>query len=135
MTFDERSPDRFYAELMTQANNAFLVRGAFTGRTLTVVRPGVESPALSPNGTHLAYVPSGTSRLAVLNLRTGRSKHVAQRREVEGQPAWLNGRHLIYAAQDGAHDSLWTVSPTGSRPSPFLAHATSPAVVAAARRR
>jgi hypothetical protein len=135
VTFDERSPDRFYAELMTQSNEAFLVRGSFTSRTLTVVRAGVESPALSPNGTRLAYVPSGTSRLAVLSLHTGRSKTVAQRRKVEGQPAWLNGRHLIYAAQDGAHDSLWTISPAGSRPSPFLAHATSPAVVVAARRR
>jgi hypothetical protein len=135
VTFDERSPDRFYAELVTPSNKAFLVRGSFTSRTLTVVRAGVGSPALSPDGTHLAYVPSGTSRLWVLNLRTGHSRPVTRRRTVEGQPAWLNGRHLIYAAKDGAHDSLWTVSPAGSRPSPFLAHATSPAVVAAARRR
>src|SRR5207245_6753047 len=49
-----RQPGRFYATLGT-GGHTYLVQGDLATRTLKVLRDGVECPALSPDGTRIAF--------------------------------------------------------------------------------
>jgi hypothetical protein len=131
--------DTFYATVAT-GGTPYLVRGDLSERTLRSVRAGAECPALSPDGTRVAYkvdVADGATpdwRLAVLDLGTGRQRLLtAERRSVDDQVAWLDDQTLLYglprAGQVGATD-VWAIDSGGTgAPRKFIANAWSPAVV------
>ncbi|WP_110182133.1 hypothetical protein [Nocardioides solisilvae] len=133
--------DRFYATVAT-GGATWLVEGDLGDRTLTSVARDAECPALSPDGSRVAFKVdtdpgSGTTwGLAVLDLATG-ARHEPSRgpRGVDDQVTWLDDDTLIYglprADQPGVSD-VWSldVSPGASRaPSLLVEEAWSPSVV------
>lgn len=108
VTFDAAHLNRFYA-VMVEGRRHELVRGDWTRGTVTVVRQNVESPAVSPEGTKIAYITVGAHpQLSVLDLATGRSHTVAEHRDVEDQPTWLDANRILYVVETKQHrDNLW----------------------------
>lgn len=131
--------NRFYATLGT-GGRAFLVEGDLGARSARVIRDNVECPALSPDGTRIAYKhpvpgPQRRWRLHVLDLRTMVDTALSEARSVDDQVEWLDDSRLLYGLQDEGPPptldvNLWTVPADGSgTPALFLAHAASPAIV------
>ena len=61
----------------------------------------MECPALSPDGTRLAFKkrnpgPTITWRVAVLDLATMKEHVLAERRDVDDQVAWLDDATVMY---------------------------------------
>jgi len=118
--------NRFYATLRTQGHY-YLLEGNLRERTMRVLRDRVECPALSPDGTRIAYKSRIGSenrwRLKVLDLATLRAHAVAERRPIDDQVEWLNDETLIYS--DGL--DVYTTSADGSgEPRLVLRDASSP---------
>ncbi|MEV8021346.1 TolB-like translocation protein [Streptomyces sp. NPDC086554] len=128
--------NRFYATLATRGRT-YLVEGDLGRRTLRTLRENVECPSLSPDGTRVAFkkrVPGASAgtpwRLYVLDLRTGRETALAERRSVDDQALWLNGRTLLYALPGDFGADLWSVpADGGGTPRMVVKSGTSPAVV------
>ncbi|MBT2508413.1 TolB-like translocation protein [Streptomyces sp. ISL-98] len=128
--------NRFYATLATRGRT-YLVEGDLGRRTLRTLRENVECPSLSPDGTRVAFkkrVPGASAstpwRLYVLDLRTGRETTLAERRSVDDQALWLNGRTLLYALPGDFGADLWSVpADGGGAPRMIVKSGTSPAVV------
>jgi len=111
VTFAKGS-DRFYAT-MRSAGRSYLVEGSIEGRTMRVLREGIELPSLSPDGHRLACkarVGGGRWRLAVLDLATMKLRPLAEHRQIEEQVEWLNDDALVYS--DGF--DIYTVAADGT---------------------
>jgi hypothetical protein len=134
------APDsnRFYCTLST-ARKHYLVEGDVRSRTARVIHENVECPSLSPDATRIAYkkrLPGSRAvwQLHVLDLATGQSVALAERRNVDDQLEWLDNRRVLYAlprdpAAPGPTTDVWAVAADGSaKPALFLAGAYSPAV-------
>jgi hypothetical protein len=126
----------FYTTLRTRGVN-YLARGNISGRTVTVMRPDVECPSLSPDGTRLVFkrsVPGRKWRLTSLDLLTMQETPLAEIQSVDDQVEWLDAEHVLYesVAPDSANrwPSIMMVPADGTgEPAVFASKATSPAVV------
>jgi hypothetical protein len=132
-----RDGSTFYASLRT-AGTTYLVRGELARRRMTVLRPQVECPSLSPDGRLLAYKkrvgPSPDSwRLHVLDLTTNLERIIeTETRYVDDQVEWLDSNHVLYAIprRTTAIADVWVAAIGGGEPARiFLAEAESPIVV------
>jgi hypothetical protein len=129
--------DTFYATVGS-AERTWLVRGSIRARTLLAVRPGVECPSLSPDGTRIAFKDKAdpnqpqTRVLAVLDLATGAVTVLAEGRNVDDQAEWLDNSTVLYGLARGApvgDSDIWSVPADGTgRPTLYIEHAWSPSV-------
>ena len=119
---------RFYVS-MGVAPNTYLMRGDLSTQTLTVLRENVECPALSPDGSRIAFKQRdlrGEWRFSVVELLTGRTIALAEKRSIDDQLAWLDSQHLLYEVDH----STWIVNADGSgQPRLLLDHARSATAV------
>jgi WD40-like Beta Propeller Repeat len=122
---------RFYATLALGSEH-FLIEGRVGERKARIVTDHVECPALSPDGTRIAYkrrIDGGDNkwRYHVLDLRTRRDTALAERRSIDDQPEWLNDDYIVYSDDK-------TVSAVradgGGHPAQLASGATSPAAMA-----
>jgi hypothetical protein len=129
---------RFYATLQT-GGRRYLVEADVSTRSARVAGEDVECPALSPDGTRLAFKKRETVNgrivwhVAVRELATGHVTVLSETRSVDDQPEWLDDRRVLYAlsseSQSGS-TAVWVVQADGSgTPALFLDTAWSPAVV------
>lgn len=132
---------RFYATAQSQTyGSTWLVEGDLDTRTLTVLRDGVECPAISPDGSRIAFKkvatppPNLTWNVAVLDLATGEETLLAgETRNVDDQVEWLDDETVLYglprADEPGVTD-VWSLGVTArAQPELFIPQAWSPAVV------
>lgn len=140
--------NRFFATLGT-GGHTYLVHGDVAARRLETVTENVECPSLSPDGRRLAFkkeVSQGLGpvrwQLWVLDLDTMRQWPLAETRNVDDQPAWLDGSNVLYglAANGDAIASaaggpvrptdVWVVAADGTgTPAIYLPGASSPSAV------
>jgi hypothetical protein len=107
----ERDSDRFFATL-TMSVERFLIAGSVDQRQAKVLRAGVASEALSPDGHHLAIKrvvgERGFWQLAVIDLRDSSTRDLRQdSRSVDDQVEWWDDRHVLYHDIDGETTSIW----------------------------
>ncbi|HEX5916743.1 MAG TPA: hypothetical protein VFY76_02765 [Nocardioides sp.] len=113
--------ETFYATVAT-GGRTWLVEGDLTGRTLTSVSPDAECPALSPDGTRVAFkvdVDPGRRvvwQIAVEELATGERTLLEDGpRGLDDQVEWLDDDTLMYglprADEPGVTDT-WAVDTT-----------------------
>lgn len=124
VTFD--GPSDFYATLAANGTH-YLIRGRVGSRRARVVRDHVECPALSPDGTRIAYKrrigDSNRWRYHVWDVESGADVALAESRSVDDQPEWL-GDDLVAYSDD---ESVFAVPSDGSgRPALLARRATSP---------
>lgn len=128
--------NRFYATVASQGRT-FLAEGDVGRRELRTLREQVECPALSPDGTRVAYKQRTSGdwiawRLHVFDLRTGRDIALAELRDVDDQVEWLDDGHLLYglSRQGSDETDIWVVPADGTgQPVVLVPRAWSPAVV------
>jgi hypothetical protein len=126
ITFDPKDSDRFYATLGTGTHH-YLVEGSVRGRSMRVLRDGVECPSLSPDGKQIAFKSriDGTNRwrLHVLELATLDDHPVAEDRSIDDQAEWLDDDTLVYSDET----NVYTVAADGGgEPTLLVRDATSP---------
>lgn len=131
--------ETFYATVAT-AGRTWLVQGDLTERTLTSVSPDAECPALSPDGTRVAFkvdVDPGQAvawQVAVQDLATGERTLLSDgTRGLDDQVEWLDDDTLLYgmprADEPGVTD-VWSVDATSdAAPALLIEQAWSPTVV------
>ncbi len=98
----------FYATLGT-GGTTYLIKGDLETRKAMVLVSGVECPSLSPDGTRIAFKSRNpgavvTWRLSVLDLSNLESYPLAETRDVDDQPAWLNNDTVMYGLVDNSSD-------------------------------
>ncbi|GIJ49033.1 TolB-like translocation protein; signal peptide [Virgisporangium aliadipatigenens] len=130
--------DRFYATAAS-GGRTWLVEGRLSTRRLTALRPDVECPSLSPDGTRVAFkkhgdLPAGRWRLSVLDLRTGAVVELAEPRSVDDQAEWLDDDTVLYGLgrvdDTEAGSDVWAVPADGTgAPRMVIEGAWSPSVV------
>jgi hypothetical protein len=110
----------FYATLATKGQT-YLVRGDLATRTVTTVRPNVECPSLSPDGTRLVFKkrvpglsPDAPWRLYALDLSTMRETPLAETRSVDDQVVWPDANTVMYGLAGDFGDDLWSVPADGT---------------------
>lgn len=129
----------FYATVAT-GDRTWLAEGDLSERTLTSVSPDAECPALSPDGTRVAFkvdVDTGEGvvwQVAVQDLATG-DRTLLEKGPVglDDQVEWLDDDTLLYgmtrADEPGVTD-VWSVGTTAdAEPELLIEQAWSPAVV------
>lgn len=130
--------NRFYATMST-AGTRHLVEGDVAARTLRTLAPGVECPALSPDGTRIAFKsavggdPGDGWRLSVLELSSRRVTATAETRNVDDQAYWVDDDTVAYTLQrsDGTND-VWAVpADGGGQPAVLVPAASSPSLLPA----
>jgi hypothetical protein len=107
----ERDGERFFATLAAD-NERYLVAGSISERRLTLLRAGVASEALSPDGRRLIVKrllsERGFWQLAVVDLGTWAEHDLQQgARSVDDQVEWLDDEHVVYHDADGEGTALW----------------------------
>lgn len=137
VTFDPKGTG-FYATVAT-GGSPYLVRGDLAERTLTTIRPGAECPALSPDGSKIAYkldIGKGEVHwaIAVLDLATNTERVLdLETHSVDDQVQWLDDETLLYALprdDDPGVTDVWSMPTDGSaEPVVLIEQAWSPAVV------
>jgi hypothetical protein len=138
VTFAPTQPDVFYATASSQGH-IWLVQGSIAGRTLTVIRSGIECPSVSPDGTRIAYKKSDTGTLtghrsiAVVDLAGGSETVLSEQQSIDDQIEWLDNSTLLYGLpRDGSEldSDIWSIkTDPAARPALFIEHAWSPSVV------
>jgi hypothetical protein len=113
----ERDGERFFATLAA-GNERYLVAGSMRERRLTLLRAGVASEALSPDGRQLVVkrlLPErGFWQLAVVDLGTWAEHDLHQGgRSVDDQVEWLDNQHVVYHDADGEGTALWMLPVDG----------------------
>lgn len=121
-----KDPNRFYATLGTGGEH-YLVEGDVSGRSMRVLRDGVECPSLSPDNTQIAYKSrigdSDRWHLRVLDLATLKDHPVAESKSIDDQVEWLDDENLAYSDET----NVYTVPADGSGEAKLLVKdATSP---------
>lgn len=122
--------DVFYATLRT-AGNTYLVEGSLEGRRIDVIHPNASAPALSPDGTRVAYAKlvssiGPTFRFEVLDLATMIETPLAEATSIDDQMEWLDDQNLLY----GLAADTWVVPADGTgTPTLFLSNGLSASVV------
>ncbi|WP_027005892.1 PD40 domain-containing protein [Conexibacter woesei] len=125
--------DTFYATAAA-GTRTWLIKGSIKRRTATAIHENVECPALSPDGTRIAYKKAirrdpTVWRFTVLDLATGRETPLAETRSIDDQLSWRDDAHVLYA---DAHETTWVVPANGSgHPQVWMKAADSPTVAAA----
>lgn len=131
--------ETFYATVATGART-WLVEGDLVERTLTSVSPDAECPALSPDGSRVAFkvdVDPGRRvvwQLAVQDLTTNERILLENGpRGVDDQVEWLDGDTLLYGmprTDDAGVTDVWSVDTVAdAEPELLIEHAWSPTVV------
>ena len=138
VTFAPGKPDVFYATASSQGH-IWLVQGSIADRTLTVIGNSIECPSVSPDGTRIAYKKSDTGTLsghrsiAVLDLASGKEMVLSEQQNIDDQIEWLDSSTLLYGLpRDGSEQDsdIWSIkTDPNARPTLFIEHAWSPAVV------
>jgi hypothetical protein len=125
----------FYATLGT-ASRVWLVRGDLTRRSVESMRPNVECPSLSPDGTRVAFKKRvsrlGPWELHVVKLSDGEEIRLPGTAGIDDQAEWTNDDRLIFGSipAGGGTTSLFIVPADGSAPAQLLvAGAMSPSVI------
>ena len=129
----------FYATVAT-GDRTWLVEGDLVERTLTSVSPDAECPALSPDGTRVAFkvdVDPGRRvvwQIAVQDLATGeRTLLEAGPRGLDDQVEWLDDDTVIYgmprADEPGVTDTWAVDTAANATPSLLIEQAWSATVV------
>ncbi|NPC40879.1 hypothetical protein [Nocardioides sp. zg-1230] len=129
----------FYATVAT-GDRTWLVEGDLAERTLTSVSPDAECPALSPDGTRVAFkvdVDPGRRvvwQVAVQDLATGeRTLLEAGPRGLDDQVEWLDDDTVIYgmprADEPGVTDTWAVDTAANATPSLLIEQAWSATVV------
>ncbi|HET9773306.1 MAG TPA: hypothetical protein VFS16_20610 [Acidimicrobiia bacterium] len=134
VTFAPADSNRFYATLGT-GGHTYLIEGDVAGRTVRVLRDGVECPSVSPDGARIAFksrVDGGGLggdvkwRLSVLSLDTLAEHPLAETRNVDDQAEWLDDGTVLY----GLESDTWAVPADGTgSPRLFASRADSLVVV------
>lgn len=124
--------DTFFATLAT-GGTKYLVKGRVSARSLSIVRPNVECPSLSPDDARIAYKRAdgkGGWGLRVLTLADGTDIALsAERRSVDDQVEWLDTRRILYHQTGSNGADVWMMDLDGGAPQLFIAGAYSPAIV------
>lgn len=134
----------FYATVETD-HVKYLVEGDLTARTMTAIHKGVECPAISPDGSRIAYkadVGKGGQTHwtpAVLDLDTMKSTLLEGETDtIDDQITWLDDDTILYAKpradEAGVTDVFSVDTETAAAPSLLVPQAWSPAVVREAAR-
>ncbi|MEU6819368.1 hypothetical protein ABZ921_01980 [Streptomyces atriruber] len=123
----------FYATMgVHSGKSTWLVRGDLAERTLTALYRNVECPSLSPDGTRVAYkhrVGKGRWRLHVLDLDTGTRTPLAEKANVDDQPAWLDNGTVAYGKSSDGTPSVYALPADGSGSPHRLVKGYSPTLV------
>jgi len=129
-----RDGDQFFATLKTRGKR-YLVRASVNLGKAGVVRPDVECPSLSPDGSLIVFkkpLERGVGwRLHVLDLATGAERPLNQiRRSVDDQVDWFDNHQVVYHDSASEGTGIWVLPVDGiTPPRLLLAHAYSPAIV------
>lgn len=101
-------------------------------------RPGAEQdPAISPDGTAVAYVAEGEkgSDLWVQDTRGGPPLRLTHDGEGNTDPAWFpDGSAVAFTSHRGDETAIWKVSRFGGAPVRILGDASEPAISPGGRR-
>lgn len=131
--------DRTFYVTVAWGGVTWLARGDLVEKRLATITSNAECPALSPDGTRVAYKkrvgpPEAPWRFVVYDLRTGAETMTAETRSVDDQAMWIDEGTLGYAvprAGSGlATSDVWSVPADGSgQPILLVPDAFSPAVL------
>ncbi len=113
----EPDSDRFFATLTTSSER-FLVAGSVDQRALRIIRPGIASEGLSPDGRHLAIKrlidERGAWQLGVIDVQSWNERDLRQgSSSVDDQVEWWDDRHVLYHDMDGDTTSVWILPVDG----------------------
>ena len=128
-----RDGDQFFATLKTHGEK-YLVKGSVDARRAAVVRPEVECPSLSPDGSLVVFKKPLKQEvgwhLHVLDLATGIERPLNQgRRSVDDQVDWFDDRQVVYHDSTAEGTGIWVLPVDGvTPPRLLLPNAYSPAV-------
>lgn len=122
--------DRFLATV-SAGGKRYLARGLLSTQTLTTFAADVTSPAVSPDGTRVAFLRTGgegSGQLAVMDLRTRAVREIGDQPGIIDQPVWFDAETVGYVVRDAAgHPTIWSIGlAPGARPELVLDNAESP---------